>query len=250
MSLKTIACISTLLSIFVTSPGFAKTYYELADDLPVLSADAKVAIFPLDVNSLMSASEREVVEPLLITEIKKAKFSAEVIKLSGDDLAAYYGVTGSTTDNSEEFRALFGSLVKNSGLQADVVMIPEIVVSIAEMKGVVAKGDGVTFNIPTELRPGERVKQDVFDRRKNNAAQSRVGNSPMYSLRLSAFTSEGEWLFTSLGGVSFPYVAVFTSGELKERSDLLSHKDDIVALKKGVKKAFYPLRKKLKRKKR
>ncbi|HEY7773619.1 MAG TPA: hypothetical protein VIC26_10590, partial [Marinagarivorans sp.] len=66
------------------------------------------------------------------------------------------------------------------------------------------------------------------------------------SLKLEAYSKEGEWLFTSYGGVSLPVVANIPDRRYVRKENVFEHKKDIRRMKKGVKKSIYPIRKRLK----
>lgn len=249
-TLRKTACFATMLMLsMMIANSFAKPPHEYAREIPVFGPAPKVTVFPLDFNDLVPADEQALIEPSLIEELRKEKYIPEKASFAAEDLAAYFDASNSTMPDNQDYRNLYGRLIKSLELDADIVLVPSITVRIAVMNGRVASGDDVTFNIPAELRPGERIKDDPFDQRRNNSAPTWSGNSTIYSLRLVAFSNEGDWLFTSYGGVAFPFYAVFSSGELKQKEKLFTDKQDLTSLNKGISKAFYPLRKKIKRKK-
>lgn len=244
---KTVCFVTMCMFSMMIANSFAKPPHEYARELPVFGLTPKVAVFPLDFNDLIPTDEQAFIEPRLAEELRKEKYIPEKVSFAADDLAAYLGASDSTMPDNQDYRNLYGGLIKSLALKTDIVLVPSITVRIATMNGRVASGDEVTFNVPAELRPGERIRDDPFDQRRNNSAPTWTGNSTIYSLRLVAFSSEGDWLFTSYGGVAFPFYAVFSSGELKQKETLFTDKQDLTSLNKGISKAFYPLRKKIKR---
>src|SRR5690606_21488792 len=150
-SLKILSLI-TLLAISTLS--FARQAHEYAPDIPAFGPHPKVAIFPLDFNDLIAGEEQALIEPRLPEILRDQNYIPEKIVFAAEDLAAYHSVTDAATPDNEGYRNLYGGLIKSLALNTDIVLIPSITLRIGSMKGNVATGDGVTFKIPAELRPG------------------------------------------------------------------------------------------------
>ena len=238
-----------ILVLIVLSPFLqARSSNEYANKMPTFGPSPTVYVFPLDGNELLSADELHRIESQMLPELKKEEYTPRKVKLLEPELTPFLAATDEATPDSEQFRALFGKYLSAFQLKTDIIVIPSLIVREAKLKDKTAKGDGVTFRITTEKSPGKQDKEDVWDLGENSTYGEWSGTASMYSLRLVAFTAEGKWLFTSYGGVAFPHHGTGLRAKLTKRNAVFTHKSDLIAMNKGIEKAFQPFAYKLKRK--
>lgn len=235
-----------LLAFSFSGIVYAKTDNEYSKKLPTFGLHPSVYLFPLDTNDLISEDEHETLKNKLEAEFMKADYLAKWLPLPENDVKDFLRISHSYTDDSQEYRDLYKKIIQFSNITTDLVVMPTLIEKYAKMKGSTARLDGTTFRILTKKTPDHSGVVDVFDLGSSyDWSGGRVG----YSLRLIVFNTEGDWLFTSYAGVSFPDYAVVSESKFFRKKKLFHAKYDIVSLGKGIRKSLYPFRKKIKRRK-
>lgn len=210
-----------------------------ADDLPALPKNADILLMPIYGHDYLEADEQKEVGAALQAELRSHGFNVSWARLDlvtpeqdPQKLAEYYPMLVSQhylyTDSVEAAR---GELVKMIAHPGDLVIIPTIVQREAELKGELARWDGVS----QRLKSTGTSDQGTW-----------TGSIAAYSLKLDGFSPEGKWLFTSYGGVSIPVTANVKTRRYERKENLFAHKKDKKAMLKGVAKACDPLRRQLK----
>ena len=216
----------------------AKTNF-YADSLPELPKTANILLMPIYGHDYLEEGEQKEVGAALQAELRSYGFTVSWARLDKilpeqdpQKLVNYYPMLVSQdysyTDAVEKAR---GDLVKVMAHVGDLVIIPTVVQREAELKGALARWDGVSQKLKTTGTSDEMTWS---------------GSIAAYSLKLDGFTPEGRWLFTSYGGISLPFTADIKTRKNERKEDLFLHKKDKKALLKGVAKACDPLRKRLK----
>lgn len=207
-----------------------------AENLPVISKNARIAILPIAYDFSAVPQEIPVVQESIIAQLKSLGLTPFNIKFNPSttpkDTIQLFMLANTS---HEEIRPAKQVFVENLGKQVnyEIVLIPAVVSRAAKLSGQVAIWDNV--------RAGLTIKgigsSDSFEW---------SGSKLALSLELDAYDKNGKWLFTSYGGISLPYVINTreSMNDLKPR--LFESKKDQETLQKGVEAALKPFTKKVK----
>lgn len=216
----------------------AKTNF-FADNMPELPKSAGILLMPIYGHDYLEEGEQKEVGAALQAEIKSygfnvswARFDTITPEQDPQKLVSYYPMLVSQnyvyTDTVEKAR---GDLVKLMAYTGNLVIFPTVVQREAELKGELARWDGVN----QKLKSTGTWDEGIWS-----------GAIAAYSIKLDGFTPDGKWLFTTYGGISVPVTANIKTRKYERKENLFAHKKDKEAMLKGVAKACYPLRKRLK----
>lgn len=216
----------------------AKTNF-YAENLPELPKDAGILLMPIYGNDYLEVGEQKEVGAALQAELKSYGFNVSWARLDTitpeqdpQKLVSYYPMLVSQnyayTDTVEKAR---GDLVKLMAYTGNLVIFPTVVQREAELKGELARWDGVN----QKLKSTGTWDEGIWS-----------GAIAAYSIKLDGFTPEGKWLFTTFGGISVPVTANIKTRKYERKENLFAHKKDKEAMLRGVAKACDPLRKRLK----
>ena len=195
----------------------------------------RALFLPINYNGYLKQEEKSVVDLAYSEALKSLPFGASIQSLDNDKLRDFY--TQVTMDlygeNPEELASFRTQLIETFNTDADIIITASVEQRLATLKGATARWDGVSFSISYD---GGRAKEFV----------EWSGTYAGYSLRLDGYTPEGTHLFSSWGAIMFPKTADSEQSRFVRRNNALSHKEDVKNMKRGIRGAFKPFRKKIK----
>lgn len=128
---------------------------------------------------------------------------------------------------SAKFNRLLKSLTRYIVRKGDygAIVFPSLILKPAELEGSYVHWDGVTQTVAATGR---------------YYGGSWIGKTRGLSLELVVFSSSGDWMFTSYGGVALPYLMTYERNQpvAKLRDDMFEKPEDIAA---GVRAALLPI---------
>lgn len=226
-----------LLSTASWSAGSKNNLY--ADNITALPKNSRILVLPLYANNLMNEEEQSQIFQELISQLKALNHtidSPSFLELGGEEFAPQL---------EQNYSLLLSQNIKNTQKKADaksnfakiiqyvgpLVIMPSIVSRKAKLQGTNASWDNGVHYL----------------RLKGTSSEfGWTGEIEGLSLKLEAYDNNGTWVFTSYGSVSLPVIANIKERKYIRKEHLFSHKKDAKKLKKGVKYAIYPIKKKLK----
>jgi tetratricopeptide (TPR) repeat protein len=236
--MKKIITFAAMVCCLVSSAIYAaeddpNTY---ADKLPTIPKNARIAILPIAYDFAAVPQEIPIVQEAITSQIKELGLTPFAIKFDAastpKDTIQLFMLSNSTHEKIRPAKQEFISNLKGQA-NYDIVLIPAVVSRTAKLAGQMAVWDNVKTRLTIKgFGSGESMEW----------SGSRLG----LSLELDAYDANGNWVFTSYGGISIPY-AINTReavNELKPR--LFEAKKDQDTLQKGVEVALEPLTKKIK----
>ncbi|GGY80706.1 hypothetical protein GCM10011613_27200 [Cellvibrio zantedeschiae] len=218
--------------VFAADPD-PNTY---ADSLPNIPKNARIAILPMASDFQAVPQEIPIIQEALISQIKTLGFTP--IKVVLDPASTSKEVVRTFAISNEahkDIRPAKQGFLANLKKQTpyEIAFIPAVISRKATLTRQIVIWDNV--------RVGLVVKGGGY-----GGDMEWSGSKMALSLELDAYDAEGNWLFTSYGGISVPYVVNLdnSTNELKPR--LFEAERDQTYLQKGVEAALKPLTKKLK----
>jgi TPR repeat protein len=231
----------TVFCCFVSSAVFAdevdpNTY---ADKFPTIPKNARIAILPMASDFPAVPQEIPIIQDVIVSQIKDLGLTPFIFKFDAastpKSTIQLFMLPNSSFKDAKEARSAKQEFITGLKGQAnyDILFIPAVVSRTAKLNGQSAYWDNV--------RAGLTIK-GFGSGQSSEWSGSRLG----LSLELDAYDVNGNWMFTSYGGISIPYVINTREAvnELKPR--LFETKKDQDTLQKGVEAALKPLTKKIK----
>jgi TPR repeat protein len=207
-----------------------------ADSLPNIPKNARIALLPMAYDFPAVPQEVPVIQAAIISQIKALGFTP--ISVTLDPASTPKEVIKTFTlanDAHKDVRAAKQNFLANLKKQTayEIAFIPSVISRKATLSGQVAIWDNV--------RNGLVVKGGGY-----GGDMDWSGARLALSLELDAYDMAGNWLFTSYGGISLPYIVNLkdSTNDLKPR--LFESEKDKGYLEKGVEVALKPLTKKIK----
>jgi hypothetical protein len=232
--------IKSLTFVFVLASAitFAKevdpnTY---AGKFPTIPKNARIAVLPMAYDFAAVPQEIPIVQEALINELKRLKFSPVKFKLDSTSTPAgvdkLFLLVNQAHKDIRSQKHSFLLAIKDQA-HYDIAIIPAVVSRTAKLSGQMVIWDHVK----------QRLEIKGFGSGSNREwSGTRLG----LSLEIDAYDSAGNWLFTSYGGISNPYI-INTKEEMNElKPRLFDSEKDKELLQKGVEAALDPLEKKVK----
>ncbi|PCK09232.1 MAG: hypothetical protein COA42_05080 [Alteromonadaceae bacterium] len=228
------ACL--MLALMVCSEAWAlgaKTNL-YSEKLTEISIDTQVNIFPLLALGRLTPAEVRRVTTELVSQIEALGYPVKSYPKSDIENIGYR-ILQVSFDVSKYSRAedTYKSLIAKAGLPGIYVM-PVVVKRRAKLKGALATWDGTNHTLQV----------------KGGGGMPRwSGQKSGYSIKLEVFDANGVWLMNTYGGISMPVIAQMKDRSFIRKEDLFAKSKDNRALKRGIKKSLWPLKKRLKIKK-
>ncbi|MES2673893.1 MAG: hypothetical protein V4660_06605 [Pseudomonadota bacterium] len=207
-----------------------------AEKFPTIPKNARIAILPMAYDFAAVPQEVPIIQDALIKHLQLLGLTPVNVKL--DPTSMPKGVDQLfilPNLANKEVRPAKQKFLLDLKSQAsfDIAIIPAVVSRAAKLSGQSAKWDNVKARL--EIKGfGSGMNMEW--------SGSRLG----LSLEVDAYDAEGNWLFTSYGGISIPYIinTKDAMNDLKPR--LFESEKDQETLQKGVEVALRPLTKKVK----
>lgn len=241
MQLVRLTALLPLLMVVVTSLAYAggskNNLY--AEDLPELPKKARILVLPIYDNNHFQGDEMAILMAEFktqITELGHKLDSPTFEQMAGaefsSNLEQNYSFLQSEfithTQKKADAKAQFAKMI---GYIGDIIVMPSITSRPATLKGELASWD----NSAHKLRLVGTMTEGIWS-----------GQIQGLSLKLEAYSKEGQWLFTSYGGISLPVVADVPERKYIRKENIFEYKKDFKKMQKGVQKAIYPIRQRLK----
>ena len=214
------------------SAGKAKSNRYSDQKVSFLNGDS-VALMPIGFNFPSVHKELDTIQASLSEAIKQHGLAPNFFTFSDEDyeLIQYIVNVPYQPEKKKEIReGIMQTTLENTDYK--LVIFPSVISRKATASGRKAKWDG--------------VNQQPIIEGSNPIGLSMKGTTFALSLKLDAYTPDGEWLFTSYGGISLHYYLDTVSGEYVLRDNLFNTKKDLKLLNKGVATALHPIKKKYK----
>lgn len=207
-----------------------------ADSLPNIPQNARIAILPMASDFQAVPQEIPIIQEAIISQIKALGFTP--IKVALDPASTpkeTVRIFAASNEAHQDIRPAKQSFLASLKKQTpfEIAFIPAVISRKATLTRQVVVWDNV--------RVGLVVKGGGY-----GGDMEWSGSKLALSLELDAYDAEGNWLFTSYGGISVPYIVNLndSTNELKPR--LFEAEKDQTYLQKGVEAALKPLTKKFK----
>jgi|GEM_PF-2731040 len=206
-----------------------------ADFLPAIPKNARIAILPISYDFSAVPQEIPVIQDAIINQIKILGFIPIKVTLDSATPKEIVQAFALTNDSHKDVRSVKQNSLVNLKKQVsyEIALIPSVVSRKAVLSGQVAIWDNV--------RNGLIVKGGGY-----GGDMDWSGARLALSLELDAYDVEGNWLFTSYGGVNVPYIINLKDSTNELKPHLFESEKDQGYLKKGVEVALKPLTKKIK----
>lgn len=195
-----------------------------AENIPLVDRQTPIHLFPVtDYHNLnpdeLGDIESTILELLTKKGYQKLSFHKDAQSMRYD--LSHFVAAELSWDN---FKNIYlnepdGPLEENA-----LIIFPQIQKRYATLKGSLAIWDGT--------RHGIRMK---------GGNGSWKGTRPVFSLVVNIYDVKGNLLMTTYGGVSMPSIALAKENRFVRKEHLFAHKKDKKLMKKGVKKALYPV---------
>jgi TPR repeat protein len=220
-------------SLILSAEEDPNTY---ADNLPTIPKNARIAILPVGYDFAAVPQEIPVIQEEVISQLKSLGLTPFNIKFDPSttpkDTIQLFTLVNTA---HQEIRPAKQAFVANLGKQVnyDMVLIPAVVSRSAKLSGQYAIWDNVRAGLTIKgFGSGESFEWS--------------GSRLALSLELDAYDARGQWLFTSYGGISIPYVINTREAMNDLKPRLFENKKDQDTLQKGVEVALKPFSKKIK----
>jgi TPR repeat protein len=226
----TFSLISCVLCAAETDPN---TY---ADNLPTIPKNARIAILPMGYDFAAVPQEVPIVQEAITQQIKALGLTPFTIKFDAastpKDTIQLFMLSNSAHKDIRPAKQEFVLNLKNQ-TNYDIVLIPAVVSRTAKLAGQMAVWDNVKTRLTIKgFGSGENMEWS--------------GSRLALSLELDAYDANGNWVFTSYGGVSVPYIINTRESVNDLKPRLFEAKKDLETLQKGVEVALEPLTEKIK----
>lgn len=226
-----------LVSSGCASRGPMSERVSFSDNYVAITKAQKILIIPVKnnftkKNALGTAETGRALESQLIAEGWNAstmdrKLYEETMSQSSIAVGGIFSPVTGQVDKAK-YKALLSVFIEliNQRESVDIVIFPYITVRSAKLHGGTAAWDGV-------------VRRKVTSG-ANTHAMSWSGTEKSLSLQLNTYTSAGNFLFTSFGGLTLPFVTrlTFSQAESSLREDMFDNAKDIA---EGVDIALEPI---------
>lgn len=236
--MKKIITVISFLCCMVSNVVFAgeedpNTY---ADNLPTIPKNARIAILPMAYDFAAVPQEIPLIQEAITAQIKALGLTPFTIKFdpasTPKDTIQVFKLANTTYKEVRPAKQTFVSSLKKQ-VNYDIVLIPAVVSRSARLSGQVAIWDNVKAALTIKgFGSGENSEWS--------------GSRLALSLELDAYDVSGNWVFTSYGGISIPYVINTREAMNDLKPRLFESKKDQDTLQKGVEVALKPLTKKIK----
>jgi len=207
-----------------------------ADKFPTIPKNARIAILPMAYDFAAVPQEVPLIQEAMISQIKDLGFKPFAIKLdpasTPKETIQLFALPNTAHQDIRPAKQTFVAGLKNQ-ITYDLVLIPAVVTRAAKLSGQMAIWDNVRNSLTIKgFGSGESMEWS--------------GTQRALSLELDVYDASGNWVFTSYGGISIPYLINTREAmnELKPR--LFESERDQEYLQKGVEAALKPLTKKIK----
>lgn len=205
----------------------ANSYSKVIDKV---DKSTPVHFLPFIQRSYLTEIELKLVNDELLTQLKKIGYPVTVHENVRTDKGDSIFTFREIIPEKAYAEGWMPSFIERNKMDSGLIVVPSIVERIAKLEGKLALLDGVRLGIRTS-------KGKSYD------FGSWSGTQSGYSIKLEIFDSSGRWLVNSFGGVSMPKYADMKQSRFVRKDNAFSEKKDYRLLKKGVRKALYPLRK-------
>lgn len=227
------AVVSLVSSVTLAAEDDPNVY---ADKFPTIPKNARVAVLPMATDFPAVPQEIPIIQEAISQQIKELGLTPSIVKLDAattpQSTIQLFTLSNSSYKDVRSAKQNFIAGLKGQ-TNYDIVLIPAVVSRTAKLAGQSASWDN--------------VKASLTIKGFGSGANSEWSGSRLaLSLELDAYDADGNWVFTSYGGISIPYLINTREAvnELKPR--LFETKKDQDTLQKGVEVALRPLTKKIK----
>ncbi len=207
-----------------------------ADKFPTVPKNARVVVLPTAHDFPTVPQELPIIQDALFSELKALKFSPVKITLNSNSkpegVDRLFMVPNQAGKDIRSHKQAFLLGIKEQ-VTFDIALIPAVVSRKAKLSGQMAIWDHVK----------QRLEIIGFGSGSNREWS---GSTTALSLEIDAYDSAGNWIFTSYGGISNPYVINTKEDERQLKEHLFESEKDKELLKDGVEVALEPLKKKIK----
>jgi hypothetical protein len=206
-----------------------------ADKFPSVPKGAKVLVLPLAYDFSAVPSEIPLIESVLFEQLKALGYSPAKIKIdpvAGGGNEKLFFLVNTFNEQVRPAKQQYLVILK-AQVAFDIAIIPAVVSRTAKLSGQMAIWDHVK----------NRVQVKGFG---GGASTEWSGSQQGLSLEVDAYDAEGNWLFTSYGGISVPYYMDTRNSVFVLKEHLFEDKKDRKYLDEGVESALEPLTKKIK----
>ncbi len=207
-----------------------------ADKFPTIPQNARVVLLPMAYDFSAAAQETPIVQAAIVDQLKTLGFRPVKIKLEPSSMPPgidrVYLTPNLANKNVRPSKQVYLHDV-SSQVPFDIALIPAVLSRTAKLSGQTARWDNV------------KVHLNVKGYGSGMSTEWR-GTSLGLSLELDAYDSKGQWLFTSYGGISLPYVINTKEAMNILKPRLFESEKDQESLRQGVEAALEPLTEKIK----
>lgn len=207
-----------------------------ADAFPTIPKNARIALLPMAYDFAAVPQEVPVIQASIVDQIKMLGFTPVNVKLdpasTQKEISQLFMLVNVAHKDVRPAKQAFLQNLK-SQTTFDIALIPAVVSRAAKLSGQMAIWDNVKNSLTVK----------GFG---SGASVGWSGSQMGLSLEIDAYDASGNWLFTSYGGISIPYIINTrdSTNDLKPR--LFESEKDQGYLQKGVEVALKPLTKKVK----
>ncbi|PCJ99592.1 MAG: hypothetical protein COA42_24100 [Alteromonadaceae bacterium] len=200
--------------------------------MPTLSEGGKILMMPINNHTLLEPTEQAALQKVLLKKIQGKRLTGRFAKISAEqDLEEYMHLTYIDNAPLADVKLVKQAYVKSIGAGYDLVILPAVIARMHKLSRMGLFADGNRINISG---------------RKNWFVDSKwSGQQPAYSMLLEVYSSQGEWLMTTYGGISVPSYANYKTKTFIRKKDLFKNPSDMAILKEGVAIALKAIFKKI-----